>query len=110
VVKTYDLPGFEDLEFTPSADARWDYRLQLDRSEPARGFEVLWEESAHPWDTPPITLRTVALDPYLTRTTVAPSASELTLVPVGATTLRQTCFPHVDRSGLPLIPIAEWVD
>ncbi len=104
-VKDYALPGFQDFEYVPSETARWDFTLQVDRADPARTFQTVRPEpnGSFPWDYPPLVLRTVALDPKWTQTTVAPSASEVELVPYGSSILRRSVFPHVNREGLPIL-------
>lgn len=103
------LPGFDDLHFRPTADAEWDVTLQVDHGNPGRMFELVRRPvgDSFPWEQPPLELRTMALDPTYTTTTVAASAREIRLLPFGATTLRRTTFPSVDRTGRPVLPPAE---
>lgn len=108
-IRGYELPGFADLEFVPDPEARWAVTLQVDSADPGRGFRVEHPSGdGDPLAAPPLRPTSVVLDSFDTSTAVARSARELPFLPFGATTLRKTCLPWVDRGRRPLIALATW--
>lgn len=104
--RNYLVGGYHDLDYTPVLDAHWDYALLLDADHPTRLFRSQFTAAAlndgFPWADPPVAVTASALDPT-TRTDdyYTTMTRELTLVPIGATTLRRSCFPQVRRRDTP---------
>lgn len=101
--RDYPLAGYHDTDYTPEPDAVWDYTLLVDAKDPGRLCRARLTTSANngfPWAESPVQINAGVLEPA-TRTNSYYTAMEqdLTFVPIGATTLRRTCFAHVPRKS-----------
>lgn len=98
--RDYPVAGYHDIDYTPTAGAGWDHALLLDADRPTQAQLVRTPTppGQFPWTHPPIRISVTALNPTTsTEDYYTPMTQDLTLIPIGATTLRRTCFPHIDR-------------
>lgn len=112
--RDYPVPGYHDIDFTPATEANTDYALLLDADDSAALYhaELTRKTTApdqFPWSCPPVRIAARALEPS-THTEEYYTAMErdLTMVPVGTTTLRRTCFPHVKRRHPARLPTTHY--
>ena len=88
--KTYSVAGFADWDFTPAANAFWDYAANTNCGKFA--FERAKSDSAaNPWVKSPVSLTGTLLN----RKSNQPE--NVRLVPMGGSLLRHTVFVDADR-------------
>ena len=88
--KTYSIAGFADWDYTPVANAFWDYAVNTNCGK--FDFErVKTDSAANPWEKSPLALTGTLLN----RKSNQPEA--VRLVPMGGSLLRHTVFVDADR-------------
>jgi len=88
--REYGVKDFCDADCVPEDGQSWDFVLKTEKNTyQSKYFKVVRKntEGAFPWDQPPVTIKASVF-------TSSSQPAEITLVPIGCTDLRRTCFPY----------------
>ena len=88
VTKSYPLEGFNDIDYNPVAGSAWEYFVASDLRS-SEQYKIIRNSDAdmeYPWDLAPLEIDGALLD-------ADGRSADVSLVPVGCTILRRTCFP-----------------
>lgn len=87
--REYEVKDFCDADCVPEIGQSWDYVLKAEKGKYQRKYFRMVRKDAQdtfPWDQSPVEIRANVF-------TSSSNPEEITLVPIGCTDLRRTCFP-----------------